>query len=118
MSDNTKIGNLIPFTSDQSREEAVKNGKKGGLKSGEARREKRLLRSTLEKMLKDRLIVDGKKMSRAEAITVSLLNKAASGDVSAYLAIRDTVGEKPSDKQEVDSTVHVVMDKETEDFSG
>ena len=96
----------------------MKNGKKGGLKSGEVRREKRLLRSTLEKMLKDKLFVDGKKMSRAEVITVSLLNKAALGDVSAYLAIRDTIGEKPSDKQEVDSTVRVVMDQEAEDFSG
>lgn len=30
--------NLKPFTSDQNREEAAKNGKKGGIKSGEARR--------------------------------------------------------------------------------
>lgn len=36
--------NLKPFTSEQSREEAVKNGKKGGLASGKARREKRALR--------------------------------------------------------------------------
>lgn len=36
--------NLIPFTSDQSREEAKKNGQKGGIASGEARRKQRTLR--------------------------------------------------------------------------
>ena len=34
------------------------------------------------------------------AITKALINKAISGDVSAYQTIRDTVGEKPTDKQE------------------
>ena len=33
--------NLTPFTSDQNREEAAKNGSKGGIASGKARREKR-----------------------------------------------------------------------------
>lgn len=36
-----------PFTSDQSREEAAKNGRKGGIASGAARREKATLRSVL-----------------------------------------------------------------------
>ena len=33
--------NLIPFTSEQSREEAAKNGRKGGIASGESRRAKK-----------------------------------------------------------------------------
>lgn len=45
--------NLVPFTSDQSHEEAVTNGRKGGIASGEARRQRRtiadLLRAELEK---------------------------------------------------------------------
>lgn len=32
--------NLKPFTSDQSREKAVENGRKGGIASGKAKREK------------------------------------------------------------------------------
>lgn len=36
--------NLIPFTSDQNREEAKKNGQKGGIASGEARRKKKTLK--------------------------------------------------------------------------
>lgn len=39
--------NLRPFTSDQSREEAVKNGQKGGIASGKARRERKTLAETL-----------------------------------------------------------------------
>ena len=35
--------NLKPFTSDQSREEAVKNGRKGGIASGIAKRKKKTL---------------------------------------------------------------------------
>lgn len=42
--------NLTPFTSDQSREEAVKNGQKGGIASGQARRQKKTL-SELAKMI-------------------------------------------------------------------
>lgn len=36
-----KEDNLIPYTSEQSREEAKKNGRKGGIASGEARRRKK-----------------------------------------------------------------------------
>lgn len=36
-----KLNNLKPFTSNQSRDEAVKNGKKGGKLSGEKRRQKK-----------------------------------------------------------------------------
>lgn len=35
--------NLVPFTSDQNREEAAKNGRKGGIASGKARRERKTL---------------------------------------------------------------------------
>ena len=39
-----KEDNLIPFTSEQNREEAKKNGIKGGKASGEARRRKKSMR--------------------------------------------------------------------------
>ena len=35
------------------------------------------------------------------AITNAMIAKAISGDVSAYQTIRDTIGEKPTDKQEI-----------------
>lgn len=35
--------NLVPFTSEQNREEAAKNGHKGGIASGKARRQRKTL---------------------------------------------------------------------------
>ena len=43
--------NLKPFTSDQSREEAVKNGRKGGVESGKARRKKKAARERINEVL-------------------------------------------------------------------
>lgn len=43
--------NLVPFTTNQSREEAVKNGRKGGKASGKARRRKADFRKTLNLLL-------------------------------------------------------------------
>lgn len=45
-----KEDNLIPYTSDQSREEASKNGRKGGIASGIARRKKKSMKE-LAKMV-------------------------------------------------------------------
>lgn len=44
MEKRKKEDNLIPFTAEQNREEASKNGKKGGVASGIARRKKKTMR--------------------------------------------------------------------------
>lgn len=92
--------NLKPFTSEQSREEAVKNGRKGGIKSGEVRRQKKLLKDYLQDVLDDKIEVKnskGKKteMDTAEAITVKLVQQALKGNVKAFTTIRDTLGQAP-----------------------
>ena len=43
--------NLKPFTSEQSREKAVKNGKKGGIKSGESKRKQKALKEIAKSMM-------------------------------------------------------------------
>lgn len=43
--------NLKPFTSNQSREEAEKNGRKGGQKSGEVRRQRKAMKEQMEMLL-------------------------------------------------------------------
>ena len=40
-------------------------------------------------------------------MNIAMIKRAIMGDVSAYLAIRDTLGEKPSDKLEIDSNLTV-----------
>ena len=64
----------------------------GGIASGEARRKKKTIRETLEMMLSGKM-PDG--ATRQDAIVVALMEKALSGDVRAFEAIRDSIGEKP-----------------------
>ena len=97
--------NLIPFTSEQSREEAEKNGRKGGKKSGEVRRRKKSMKSVLSAMLNADVVsdeiynsaaemgVDVMEMTYQAAIIAALIKKAASGDVAAVREIRSIIGE-------------------------
>lgn len=91
--------NLRPFTSDQSHEEAAKNGRKGGIASGEARRAKKTLREIMElygQMPAEEL----SGASNDEAVVVAQYKLAKSdkpGSTGAAAFIRDTKGEKPHD---------------------
>ncbi len=94
--------NLTPFTSEQSREEAVKNGAKGGIKSGEVRRARRDIRKALEALLeKDYQDKSGNVMSGTEAIALKQMEKAMKGDTRAFEIIRDTIGQKPIERVQV-----------------
>lgn len=82
-----------------STEEARRIGKKGGVKSAQARRQKK----TFKELLKIALEMRTKNgNTNAEEIVASLILKAQSGDVKAFEAVRDTIGEKPKD--EIDLT--------------
>ena len=77
----------------QSSSEARKNGKKGGIAAGRKRRER--------KALKEELLLLLSQGNTQQKISLGLLNKAIQGDVKAFEVIRDTIGEKPTDKQEI-----------------
>lgn len=100
--------NLIPFT-ERSESEVRKLNSKGGINSGEARRRKRDLRLAMEALLeKDITDSSGKTVSGAEAIALKQFQKALKGDTRAFEMIRDTAGQKPIDKvqiQEIDQTI-------------
>ena len=112
--------NLKPFTSDQSHEEAVKNGRKGGVASGEARREKRDLQC-FATMVLDEIITDkkGNEIPTRYAMLKSVLKKVLKdGDVKAYKAIAETADEMPrnkvditSDGKALDRVIEVVVNK-------
>lgn len=105
--------NLTPFTSEQSHEEAVKNGKKGGVASGAARRRKRSMRQTVNTLLSaglnvgesefvekvtPRLLaldIDVEDATYQDVMLAGILMKAIRGDVRAAEFIRDTGGESP-----------------------
>lgn len=88
----------------RSKDEARTRGKKGGQKSGEARRQKKALRERLELLLAKK--GDGEKVV-ADEICIALIEKAQAGDVRAFEVIRDSIGEKPVEKKEAD--IHGTM---------
>lgn len=109
------IQNLKPFTSDQDREEAAKNGRKGGVESGKARREKRdrhkriqelfalavkdpKLKANLEKMGVD--VTDADLETAADMrVMIELLRK---GDYKAWQAMKEEAYGKLDNKTSLD----------------
>lgn len=71
--------------------------------------EKRKENQTLAELMKIALTLPNEETGETNniAITNALINKAAKGDVSAYQTIRDTIGEKPTDKQQITGDVSV-----------
>lgn len=109
-----------PFTSEQNREEASKNGRKGGKASGEARRRKRDMKERLEILLSmpitkgketdvDKIKgfgeLKGKNITVEDAILVAMIQKALKGDVSASNFIRDTSGQKVAEKVKINTNI-------------
>lgn len=85
--------NLIPFTSDQSREEAKKNGKKGGKKSGEKRREKKLIRDALREVLNEPA-APGSNKSRLEVLAADALSDLHEApDIRKLKVLAEILGE-------------------------
>ena len=119
-------GSFEHMTSEQLSEA----GKKGGKASVEARRRRKELKETLEILLnmsldKRRKNVDiekiqafadlkGKNVTVDEAMMMKLVQKALSGDLNSISMIRDTIGEKPSDKVEVKDVTPVIISGEDE----
>ena len=96
--------NLKPFDSNQNREEAKKNGRKGGKKSGEVRRQKKTMREMLDYLLEKELTnKNGEKATTLEAMMASMIKQSISGNVRACEFIRDTIGQKPTEKVDVDA---------------
>lgn len=94
--------NLRPFTSDQNREEAKKNGRKGGKASGEARRRKKALRELVELAFEREIVnnATGERMRTDEAMVLKQVQNALEGDTRAFTVLRDTAGQMPVQKVE------------------
>lgn len=121
--------NLKHFTSDQSREKAVSNGRMGGIASGKSKREKKAMKETLETLLSMQLksgkaadvetirnlaALKGKNVTVQEAIMLAQIQKAMKGDTRAAEYVRDTIGQKPDNKMNIDMKLPVFF--EGEDF--
>ena len=88
--------NLIPMN-ERSEKEVRELGKKGGIKSGEVRRERKAFKEALLLAL-ETMTEEGKTIQ--DKGIESLMKKYIDGDLQAFTIVRDTVGEKPTDKVE------------------
>jgi len=99
-----KTENLVPFTSDQSREKAVANGRKGGIASGEAKRKKRTMREIAEAVatmeLKDPKMLAAlhaagfqDPITNDDAAFFGLIRKAQTGDPQAMKLLAEMRGQ-------------------------
>ena len=89
------MSNLKKLTS----EEARINGSKGGKKSVEVRRKKKLLKALLEEALEK----ETKTGNVAVDITSALIKRAKDGNIKAYEVIRDTLGQKPVESVKIEN---------------
>ena len=107
--------NLIPANK-RTEEELRKMTRNGGLASVKARREKKKRREMVEiigslkvdkknSRLMEDLGIDEEYHTRFMQGVVSLFSKANKGDVAAFNAIRDIIGEKPGDETKVTGSV-------------
>lgn len=100
--------NLKPISSVS---EAREKGSKGGKKSAEAKRNKKMLKDCLEILLERKTDVDGKKLTGAEAIALTAFQRALGGDMKAMEFVRDTAGQKPIEKVMVADIDQSVIDE-------
>lgn len=89
--------NLKPC-SKRSKSEARELGKKGGVASGAARRRRKSLRELLEIAMAQTNPDTG--LPNDVSIVAGIIDSACGGDPKAFIAIRDTLGERPVEKQQ------------------
>ena len=120
--------NLKPFTSDQSREEAVKNGAKGGIASGAARRQRKstaelvkaFLTSNLNKDERTALLKNYSELEAGDAtvlasLVASLIKSAAKGNTKAWKLLLEYL-EKAEKKNEAEQRFTIPITDVTIDF--
>lgn len=104
--------NLIPNT-ERSPNEVRENGRKGGIKSGEVRREKADLRRVIQTWLESQATTDknGNPMTGAELMAMVAVKEMSKGSARHWELLRDTAGFKPVDKVMIADVDQAVIDE-------
>ena len=108
-------------------EQRAECGRKGAEKANETKRKRKEMRETLDILLnmplkkgkvysaeeiKSFAELKGKNITIDQAMIITLVQKALKGDLNAITMVRDTVGEKPTDKMEIKDTTPVIISGE------
>lgn len=122
MNENS-LKNLVPYT----KETAKIGGSLGGKRSQQLKKEKRKLEELMNWFLdvktnpgyykEQQLDFISKQMTNGEAMVMSMIVKAIKGDVQAAIYVRDTAGQKPTEKSEVktynaEAIIKMISDKD------
>lgn len=114
--------NVLENLRTPTHEEAVAMGKKSGEVRRENARKRQNMKATLDVLLtkaikRGEMVETEDIMSIADAedinvdaqtaMAIAMVQRAMLGDVQAMTFIRDTIGEKPSDKVEVDQSLTI-----------
>ena len=90
--------NLIPLA-DRPPRERKEICRKGAMATNKKRRERKLFREAI----KEALAIKTESGQTIQEIGITeILNKYMQGDLKAFEIIRDTIGEKPSDKMQIE----------------
>lgn len=94
---NRKLSNIEKYNLTLNSAEHKEQCRQAGIKSGEARRD----RKTLGEQLKI-ILAQG---DNQERLCMALFQSALKGNYKAFNSLRDTIGEMPTQKQEVTATI-------------
>ena len=114
---------------DVPKEVRSERGRKAGLASVKARRERKEFRTTIEQLLrmsiksgkvsdldsiKNFMELKGKNVTVQQAIAIKLMQDALKGDKKAFELVVDMIGEKPANRIDVKDITPVVFSGEDE----
>lgn len=108
--ENLKKGKATQF---KSGEEAVINGRKGGIASGKSKREKADFKRKCQLWMESKVAVDakGKKITGADLMIAVAGKQIRDGSAKFWELMRDTAGYKPIDKVMVAEVDQDVIDE-------
>ena len=100
-----KIGAKTRFKAGKKQAEIARQG---AIASTAVRREKRTMREIAETILSKNVTTSDGVVTVKYAILAKAIDKALKGNLPATEFIRDTIGEKPTDKQEVTGAFNIM----------
>jgi len=106
---NPEYPNLVSFDK-MTEEEKFAIRSKGGQVRGEQIREEKRLARILKAMLSSKTGIEGlEDLSNEDAMCLAMIKKSIGGSEKAFEVVRDTIGEKPTDKTEVSGVSTVLL---------
>ena len=100
-----KIGANTRFKAGKKQAEIARQG---AIASTAVRREKRTMREIAEIILSKNVTTSDGVVTVKYAVLAKVIDKALKGNLPAAEFIRDTIGEKPTDKQEVTGAFNIM----------